>query len=248
MNRERFIEQLNLYLDNELPEEESVELRDAIRRNPDFHRIYLQYCQLFNACSQLGDEFSEKQVSIGWRQKVYALGGMAAAFALLGLAVQNLAPFINLDAHGTDTLEGLASAEPLNASFDSEPLVVLDVNQLREEFSWEHSSIERASYDLDSVFKPQVEQATFSTPTTVEYASFEVSDVERPDLRWKREFAFGNAIRSSTFEHEALIAGEESERSFSKAVIGAASHDGQTSEVRFDLTGAASTLAKEPRR
>ena len=49
MNKQVFIERLNLYLDEELSAEESEELLEAVRENPDYHRIYVQYCQLFNA-------------------------------------------------------------------------------------------------------------------------------------------------------------------------------------------------------
>ena len=60
MNKQSFIERLNLHLDDELTPEESEELLAEIRVNPEYHRIYIQYCKLFNACSQLGDKFATR--------------------------------------------------------------------------------------------------------------------------------------------------------------------------------------------
>jgi len=102
MNKQRFIERLNLFLDGELSQDESNELLEAVARDPELNRIYVQYCQIFKACSELGGRMEDPKTPIAWRQKLYAIGGMAAAFALLFMAVRNLAPLI-------DEQDGLAA-------------------------------------------------------------------------------------------------------------------------------------------
>ncbi|MET0261356.1 MAG: hypothetical protein ABW223_00555 [Rariglobus sp.] len=55
MNDRRFIELLNLYLDQHISPEEAAELETAILRNPARRRTYDQYCQLQRGCSLLGE-------------------------------------------------------------------------------------------------------------------------------------------------------------------------------------------------
>lgn len=60
MTHEKFIEQLNLYLDGELPPGESVELERAIAENIEYRRVYRQYCQMQQACAGLAERFREE--------------------------------------------------------------------------------------------------------------------------------------------------------------------------------------------
>ncbi len=53
MNEHRFIELLNLYVDQQLSPEEAAELEVEITRDPARRRTYLQYCRMQKACSQL---------------------------------------------------------------------------------------------------------------------------------------------------------------------------------------------------
>lgn len=52
MTEERFIEQLNLYIDRELSGDEVLEIEAAIAESPERQRIYAQYCRIERACQQ----------------------------------------------------------------------------------------------------------------------------------------------------------------------------------------------------
>ena len=93
MNQDRFLELLNLYLDDEISPEELAALMEETRRDPDRQRVYLDYCRIHKACGQIGSKFQSRPARRTIRQTVYALGGLAAAFALLALAGRNLVPF-----------------------------------------------------------------------------------------------------------------------------------------------------------
>ncbi|ATC65436.1 hypothetical protein CMV30_16615 [Nibricoccus aquaticus] len=53
MNESRFIELLNLYVDQQLCPQEAAELEAEIQTNPTRHRTYQQYCRMQKACAQL---------------------------------------------------------------------------------------------------------------------------------------------------------------------------------------------------
>ncbi len=53
MNEPRFIELLNLYVDQQLSPQEAAELEAEIQTNPVRHRTYQQYCRMQKACAQL---------------------------------------------------------------------------------------------------------------------------------------------------------------------------------------------------
>jgi hypothetical protein len=53
MNESRFIELLNLYVDQQLSSREASELEAEIQKNPARHRTYQQYCRMQKACAQL---------------------------------------------------------------------------------------------------------------------------------------------------------------------------------------------------
>lgn len=53
MNETRFIELLNLYVDQQLSPQEAAELEAEIQKNPVRHRTYQQYCRMQKACAQL---------------------------------------------------------------------------------------------------------------------------------------------------------------------------------------------------
>jgi anti-sigma factor RsiW len=53
MNEPRFIELLNLYVDQQLSPQEAAELESEIQGNPARRRTYQQYCRMQKACAQL---------------------------------------------------------------------------------------------------------------------------------------------------------------------------------------------------
>ncbi len=53
MNDRRFIELLNLYVDQELSDAEARELEQEIAQRPDRRRVYSQYCRMQRACVRL---------------------------------------------------------------------------------------------------------------------------------------------------------------------------------------------------
>ena len=56
MNDKRFIELLNLYVDQELTEDEARALEQEIAQRPERRRVYSQYCRMQRACVRLFEE------------------------------------------------------------------------------------------------------------------------------------------------------------------------------------------------
>lgn len=57
MKESRFIELLNLYVDQQISSEETAELETEISRSPAHYRTYLQYCRMQRACVMLFENF-----------------------------------------------------------------------------------------------------------------------------------------------------------------------------------------------
>ncbi|HTQ31515.1 MAG TPA: hypothetical protein VMI53_09925 [Opitutaceae bacterium] len=57
MKESRFIELLNLYIDQQISPAEAAELEVEIARSPAHHRTYLQYCRMHRACVMLFENF-----------------------------------------------------------------------------------------------------------------------------------------------------------------------------------------------
>jgi hypothetical protein len=53
MKNDRFIELLNLYVDQQLDAREAAELEKELQRDPSRRRTYVEYCRMQKACSQL---------------------------------------------------------------------------------------------------------------------------------------------------------------------------------------------------
>ena len=64
MNDDRFIEQLNLYIDQELPAEEARELEAELAANPERQQTYLSYCRLQHGCRALDAPHSIPRPSV----------------------------------------------------------------------------------------------------------------------------------------------------------------------------------------
>lgn len=95
MDIERFKELLNLYLDDEISSAELSELISETRRDPERQELFLEYCRIHKACTLLRNELNSDLGSRrSVRQMVYAIGGLAAAFALLVMAGRNIVPLI----------------------------------------------------------------------------------------------------------------------------------------------------------
>lgn len=56
MNDKRFIELLNLYVDQELTDEEARALEQEIAQRPDRRQVYTQYCRMQRACVRLFEQ------------------------------------------------------------------------------------------------------------------------------------------------------------------------------------------------
>jgi len=95
MNKEHFTELLNLYLDDEISSRDLSDLMEETRRNPERQKAFLDYCRIHKACSLLGDSFEARRSKRSFKQVAYAVGGLAAAFALLGMAGRNLLPMLD---------------------------------------------------------------------------------------------------------------------------------------------------------
>lgn len=95
MNQNRFIELLNLYLDEEISADDRSDLMLEISGDPERQEVFREYTRIHNACAQLGSNFESRPARRSIRQTIYAIGGLAAAFALLGMAGRNLMPFMD---------------------------------------------------------------------------------------------------------------------------------------------------------
>lgn len=243
MNKQSFIERLNLHLDEELSPEESEELLAEIRLNPEYHRIYLQYCQLFNACSQLGEKFAEPKGAGHWRQRAYAYGGMAAAIALLLLAARNLSPM--LGGFDGELALSISDSASLEAEF-GEQLRVMNVNDLNGETVLLGDALKPVSFDLDSAFDQTRTPHNFGSDSDVKFVSFTVVQDKQIENVWAgREFTFGEAVETSTFQHETLRLSEPVSSGFDVKAMGAAFEGvNQAEQFEFGSTAVTPVTAK----
>jgi len=95
MNKERFKVLLNLYLDDEISALDLSDLMEETRRNPERQKVFLDYCRIHKACSLLGDSVEARKSKRSFKQFAYAVGGLAAAFTLIGMAGRNLLPMLD---------------------------------------------------------------------------------------------------------------------------------------------------------
>jgi len=96
MEIERFKELLNLYLDDEISSADLSDLISETRRDAERQKIFLEYCRIHKACKLLRNELNaEPAPRRSVRQTIYALGGLAAAFALLAMAGRNIVPLLD---------------------------------------------------------------------------------------------------------------------------------------------------------
>lgn len=219
MNKQDFIERLNLYLDKELSAEESEELLNAVRENPEYHRLYVQYCQIFNACSQLGEDFAEGKPVSQWRQKAYAIGGLAAAGALLFLAGRNLSPLMS---GGADQGGTLTSIDESTALVDEETFLVVDANRLDGQRVLFADGFVPVTFDIESAFDRGDAPLNFGSDSRVSFVLHSSEQAEHSDKDWaKKEFKFGSAVPASTFAHESFSLGEDDGRVFTIEALGA---------------------------
>jgi len=114
MKDPRFIELLNLYVDQQLTAAEAVELEAEIKQNPASRRTYQQYCRMQKGCVQLFEQecqsapstsalsraladveqkitaFPEQRMQ--WRQRGYYAAGLAAMAACVAFVLVRQAP------------------------------------------------------------------------------------------------------------------------------------------------------------
>ncbi|MBT3483512.1 MAG: hypothetical protein HN457_19030, partial [Opitutales bacterium] len=80
MNQDRFIELLNLYLDEEISAADYSDLMLEVSGDPERQKIFEEYRRIYKACTRLGESFESRPVRRSLRQTIYAIGGLAAAF------------------------------------------------------------------------------------------------------------------------------------------------------------------------
>ena len=116
MKDSRFIELLNLYVDQQLTAAEATELEAELQRNPESRRTYQQYCRMQKACTQLFEQERQAAPSASmlsralaqadkkvlsfpeqrpvWRQRAVFGAGLAAMAACLAIVLVRQAPAI----------------------------------------------------------------------------------------------------------------------------------------------------------
>ena len=132
MKESRFIELLNLYIDQQIPPEDAARLEEEILANPRRRRTYEQYCRMHRACTlvfasaRTDPAATETRRAAGvvdfepasrrslWK---YLAAGSAAAACLAFVAVQVLVrPGRPLPADSLVVLPASARPAPLKAS------------------------------------------------------------------------------------------------------------------------------------
>jgi hypothetical protein len=74
MKESRFIELLNLYIDQQISPDDAALLEEAILQNPRRRQVYLQYCRMHRACTIVLDRSQSEN-------EVEATAGRVVAFA-----------------------------------------------------------------------------------------------------------------------------------------------------------------------
>lgn len=240
MNKNSFIDRLNLYLDEELTPVESEELLVEIRENPEYQRIYIEYRKLFGACSQLGETFAERRQISPWRQKVYVYGGMAAAVALLLLAARNLSPIL-------EGLQGEVALQPIVSSNVNEvvsaPLLTVDVRESDGRALPAGQAKTSLSFDLEKAFVQDGVSHDFGTDSSVKFARFSGGGAEKIESGWSEgTFAFGEDVQQANSVEEPATESAGSEPVFTVRSMGSA-FDQSGEGVRFDLGRAAAAVS-----
>ncbi len=114
MKDSRFIELLNLYVDQQLTAAEAVELEAEIKQNPASRRTYQQYCRMQKGCVQLFEQECQSATATSalaralaeveqkitafpeqrtpWRQRGYYAAGLAAMAACVAFVLVRQAP------------------------------------------------------------------------------------------------------------------------------------------------------------
>ncbi len=101
MKEPKFIELLNLYIDQQISPEEAAALEQEILRDARRRRIYRQYCQMHRACSVVFENFRSQadpatpageMIELGAKPRRFAWGyyaaGLAAAACVAFVAMQ----------------------------------------------------------------------------------------------------------------------------------------------------------------
>jgi hypothetical protein len=65
MKESKFVELLNLYVDQEISPPEAALLEEEIQHNPERRRVYLQYCRMHRASAVLFESFRSETVPTG---------------------------------------------------------------------------------------------------------------------------------------------------------------------------------------
>ena len=135
MKEPRFIELLNLYVDQQLTATEATELEAELQHNPSRRRTYQQYCRMQKACTQLFEQerqgapamanlsramakadrkviaFPERHTA--WRQRGVFGAGLAAMAACVAFVLVRQAPTpVNLPVASTPSSTMVAVVEP----------------------------------------------------------------------------------------------------------------------------------------
>lgn len=195
MTKERFLELLNLYLDAEISLEEEKELQRELRFNPDRYALYLEYCQLNNACVAIGESFASAAVpqKRSFRQIVYATSGLAAAVALLFLAGQNLMPI--LTPHVVEA-SPVAAVVELERSKSFSPIFVMD-------------EVLGAQFQLDTPPLGDVQLASTGVFETGSSEIFQASSPEKSEaiesLAWKKGLVISSNPSIESIDHELIF-------------------------------------------
>lgn len=190
MKESKFIELLNLYIDQQIEPDDAVVLEEEIQRNPQRRRIYQQYCRMHRASTLLFEQARPEQAQPQVGQKLAATaaeadekivqlpparrsvpnwiyaGGLAAAACLAVV-------FINRSAVPAASPE----AAPANFAATAPATPLVD----------ESTTVQRDEHSL-----------LFASHRTAETLALSASTPdERPTLEWMRQFQLTPLVRIS---------------------------------------------------
>ena len=139
MNDRRFLELLNLYVDQQIDSSEAAELEAAVLNNPQRRRTYDQYCRLQRACGLLGErersvapasraftrsmQDAERKIAAP-RRPVFWRGAYAGTFAASAMAACVALVLMNREASDLDPSISQPVAAQQRPAVPVEPVLV----------------------------------------------------------------------------------------------------------------------------
>lgn len=207
MKDKRFLELVNVYLDGEISEAETLELESEIRSSAKRMDQYRRYCRMQKACMVLAEQSREEMATAGsnvvrlpearrswlwgqwWRGGVY--GGTAAIAATVILVISMSGPAQLADNPAADPAGGTRTVQVPVGEFSQPAAIEPRLASLTDRWS-ALTRIEAATFPASMVAAPQTPQFDL-TPGVQEWYSSSILPAQGPlEFRYRTD-AFSGA-------------------------------------------------------